>query len=286
MWLSRTRCRLHLLAAAFCAAACSGCIYWQTPRLEPTGESIYATPSTVAYTRPVLPSDPIGVTLAPRQTVAPVGTEVVMVAGVRGGDGFLRTNERLEWSIAPWGVGQFTHVQRNRWMAWLVGDFNEPRLVSNVIAVGSTSRETVELNRGPSMPDGCLRVVPGQGWITVTSPVEGVSRVAVYAPGVVPCDRRIAEAMIYWIDAQFGYPPPSINPAGSRHLLTTIVQRQSNQAPHAGWLVRYQITGGPPAGFAPDGETAVEVVTNAAGQASTKSSKNSRLPAPTRLPSR
>ena len=49
---------------------------------------------------------------------------------------------------------------------------------------------------------------------------------------------RVQEAMIYWIDAQFGYPPPSNNPAGSRHLLCTTVLRQSTPAPHVGWVVR------------------------------------------------
>ncbi len=73
--------------------------------------------------------------------------------------------------------------------------------------------------------------------------------------------------MIHWIDVQWQFPPPAINPAGTKHLFTTTVTRQSNQTPCERWHVRYQIVGGPPAGFLPDGAPAIEVPTDAAGQA-------------------
>ncbi len=272
MWRSRMRGRWYRIALALCAALSSGCVYWQTPRLDPSGERLFTEPVVSpcpAYRcepgRP-LADDPLAVLLAPRRTVAPVGSEVILVAGVRAGDGYLRTNERLEWSIAPGSVGQFVDVQRNDWTDLLLGDFNRPRKISNTFAIGSTSREYVRLDRGTPTPSDDVCVLRGQGWITVTSPIEGTSHVVVYAPGVVPWDGRLREATIYWIDAQFGFPPPSISPAGSRHVLTTTVLRQSNQAPHVGWVVRYEIVGGPPAGFLPDGAPAVEVLTNAAGQ--------------------
>jgi uncharacterized repeat protein (TIGR01451 family) len=262
------------IALALCASACSGCIYFQTPRLDPSGEPLYTQPPAApgpAYRvepgRPPAPNDLIAVTLRPRQTVAPVGSVVVLVAGVLAGDGYLRTNERLEWSIAPCSVGQFIAVQHNGWVDLLLGDFNQPHKVNNTFAIGSTSREYVRLSGGMPGPAANLCVLRGEGWVSLTSPMEGTSHVAVYAPGVVPWNCRVQEAMIYWIDAQFGYPPPSNNPAGSRHVLCTTVLRQSNQAPHVGWVVRYEIVGGPPAGFAPDGATAAEVMTNAAGQA-------------------
>ena len=43
--------------------------------------------------------------------------------------------------------------------------------------------------------------------------------------------------------------------------------RQTNQCPCPGWVVKYTITGGPPAGFSPDGASSIEVATDAAGQA-------------------
>ena len=64
---------------------------------------------------PALPADGSGVVLVPQagvsitptMVVAPVGSEVVMVASVfdPGGNGVPR--ERMEWMIAAGGVGQF-----------------------------------------------------------------------------------------------------------------------------------------------------------------------------------
>ena len=111
-----------------------------------------------------------------------MGSLVVLVAGVLAGDGYLRTNERLEWSIAPCSVGQFVDIQHNGWVDLLLGDFNSPHKVNNVIAIGSTSREYVRLNCGMSGPAANLCVLRGEGWVSVTSPLEGISHVAVYAP--------------------------------------------------------------------------------------------------------
>ena len=147
--------------------------------------------------RPARPADleaPVAVTLRPQRTIAPVGSVVVLVAGVQSGDGYLRTNQRLEWSMAPGSVGQFLAVQDNGWVDLLLGDFNRPRKVNNTFAIGSTSRENVCLNRGT--PAGNLCVLRGQGWITVTSCTEGTSHVTVFAPEVVCCDHRMEEAVI------------------------------------------------------------------------------------------
>ena len=215
-----------------------------------------------------LPWDDVAVDVHPRETVAPVGSEVVLVAGVCGPDGYLRTNRRLEWSIDPGSVGQFVAVGETGLVDLLLGDFNWPRKITNTFAIGSTLRSNVRLNRGTCRPEENVYVLRGQGWISLTSAVEGTSNVTVFAPEVYTWDARLRSAMIHWVDAQWRFPPPAINPAGSRHVFTTTVTRQSNQTPCERWRVRYEIVGGPPAGFAPDGATAVEVPTDPAGQAS------------------
>ena len=73
--------------------------------------------------------------------------------------------------------------------------------------------------------------------------------------------------MIYWIDSQWVFPPPAIAPVGSRHPLTTLLTRQTDHSPLAGWVVRYEIAGGPDAGFGPDGSPAIEVVSSETGEA-------------------
>jgi len=111
-------------------------------------------------------------------------------------------------------------------------------------------------------------VLRGQGWITLTSMVEGTSHVTVVAPEVYGWDARLKSAMVHWIDAAIQYPAPAINQAGTRHVFTTTVPRQTNHTPCEGWRVKYTIAGGPPAGFAPDGIQTIEAPTNSAGQAS------------------
>ena len=100
-----------------------------------------------------LPWDDVAVLIEPRETVAPVGSEVVLIAGVLGPDGYLRTNRRLEWSVAPGSVGEFVAVEQGRHLDLLLGDFNWPRKINATTAVGSTSRSNVRLNRGTGTPE-------------------------------------------------------------------------------------------------------------------------------------
>jgi uncharacterized repeat protein (TIGR01451 family) len=250
-----------------------------TSGIDPTGEHVFIAPSPVVcddrsneryFDQPSLgqlPWDDASVEVQPRETVAPVGSEVVLVAGVCSVEGYLHTNRRLEWSIDPSSVGQFVAVGEAGWSDFLFGDFNRPRKISNVFAIGSTTRTNTRLNRGSCRPEDAVYVLRGQGWISLTSSVEGASRVTVVAPEVYNWDARLKSSVIHWIDAQWRLPPPAINPAGTKHLLTTTVMRQSNQTPCERWHVRYQIVSGPPAGFLPSGAAAVEVPTDAAGQA-------------------
>ncbi len=263
---------------ACCLLASSGCANLPTSCIDPTGEHVFAPscPGPAVTVQPCcnVPPGPVDgdalavVLLQPREAVAPVGSEVVLIAGVGAADGFLRTNRRLEWTISQGSVGQFVAVEQNSFVDWLVGDFNRPRKVSNSFAVGSTSRENVRLSRGGCSGAADVCVSRGQEWITVTSPVEGSTYVTVLAPEVCNWNRRMKSAVIHWVDAQWRLPPPAINPAGTRRLLTTIVAHQTTQVPCEGWHVRYEVLSGPPAGFLPGGVRAVEITTNAAGQAS------------------
>jgi hypothetical protein len=192
---------------------------------------------------------------------------VVLIAGVLGPDGYLRTNRRLEWSVAPGTVGEFVAIEQGSGIDLLLGDFNWPRKINATTAVGSTSRSNVKLNRGtPSLEDDTF-VRRGQGWITLTSPVEGTSHVTVVAPEVYNWDARTKSVAVHWVDAVVQYPPLAINPAGTRHVFTTTVTRHTNQSPCENWIVRYEIVDGPAAGFLPNLSATTEVRTNSAGQA-------------------
>ena len=261
--------------AALCLSAMAGCVSAPNSGIDPTGEHVFAASSEQNpanqryYDEPMgrLPWDGTVVLLSSPGQVAMVGSEVILAAGVGAADGYLRTNRRLEWTLSAGSVGQFTAVGKGGFTDLLVGDFNRPRKVSNSFAIGSTGRGNVRLNRGTPSPDDDLLVTRGQGWVSLMSPVEGTSRVTVLAPDVYDWNCRTRSIAIHWVDAEWQFPTPSINPAGSSHLLTTTVLRCSDQSPREGWLVRYTIAGGPPAGFAPDGAPTVEAPVDATGRA-------------------
>ncbi|MCR4414671.1 MAG: DUF11 domain-containing protein, partial [Thermoguttaceae bacterium] len=267
------------VAVALAIVALGGCA--QLPRIDPSGERFFLPPASTApppQAGGVLPWEPAELLLTPAVKVAPVGSEVVLIAGVRGPDPYLRTNERVEWQIAPGGVGEFVDFDPHEFVDYLLFDFTRPRKITPTYAISSTSRRAVRLTRGTPDPNDDVAIASGQTWVTVTSPVEGTSYVTALAPAIQAWDRRGKTAVIHWIDAQWQFPPPAINPAGTRHVFTTTVTRQSDQSPLAGWRVRYQITGGPPAGFAPTGSPSVEVETDAAGRASAEISQSRPVP--------
>ncbi len=273
MSASRKSRRLRSIALAVCAAFVAGCAHLQTPRIDPTGQRIFVEPpirTQPVYQDPLTTADPwepVAVTLSPTNTVAPIGSQVILVAGVVAGDKHYDMNRRLEWLLAQGSVGQFIAVGRGTFVDLLLGDFTRPRKIDNTFAIGSTSRRYERLNHGTTSPDDDICTVPGQGWISLSSPVEGTSYVTVHAPSVFDWNARTRTAVIHWVDAQFAYPPPSINRAGTTNPLTTTVTRQSDGMPWEGWTVRYRVVSGPPAGFMPDGTDMVEVLTDASGQA-------------------
>ncbi|HEV7221133.1 MAG TPA: DUF11 domain-containing protein [Pirellulales bacterium] len=244
------------------------------PRIDPSGEHFFI-PGPLTYASEPAPPWPhherhqmIKVAVTPSKVVAPVGSEVVLLAGVCGADGCMYANQEVEWMLAPGGAGHFIALGRKSPLDWIVGFPTWPRKVNDSYAIGTTSSRYLCLTRGTPTPSDDLPVERGQAWISVMSPTEGVSFVTAHAPGVAAWDGHRQTATIHWVDAEFVFPPPAINPAGSKHVFTTTVTRHSSQGPIEGWRVRYEITGGPPAGFSPDGAKAVEVPTNELGQAS------------------
>ncbi len=260
-----------MLGVAVVSAAClAGCAYSGIPRIDPTGERIFAPPPAKYEPQPEgrREWDNVSLVLTPRERIAPVGSEVALLAGVVGPDRYTSTNERVEWSVAPGSVGEIVRVGEGTFCDLMLLDFTRPHKVHSTFAVTSTSRKHIRLTRGSKATDDDVLVQPGQAWITVSSATEGTSYVTAYAPSVYGWAPQRETAAIHWVDAQWTFPPPAINPAGTRHVFTTTVSRHTNQDPHVGWIVRYEIAAGPAAGFAPDGAKTVEVATNQLGQAS------------------
>ncbi len=246
---------------------------WAGPPIASAPVSGFPTQSTTVARQQV--------SISPGVVVSPIGSQVIVVADVPGRGSFFSGSQRVEWTLEPGGVGQLADVGRGSWLDSWRSPGNQPGMVpggdipgsvpgsdvpgGNVFgsrAIGSTSVNRMRLDRGTALTTDDVVVESGQAWAAVTSQVEGTSHVTAFAPSVSAQNGPRASATIHWIDAQWVFPPPAVGPVGRQHTFTTTVTRQSNGSPIAGWLVRYEIMSGPPAGFGADGAQVVEVTTD------------------------
>ena len=263
--------RLALVAAAMTALlSVSGCASFQAPRIDPSGERILTwapqptpVPAGPGVALPALAAP--GLTLVPTRMVAPVGSEVLMVAGVHGPGQPMLSGQRVEWMLAPGSVGHFLAVgESERFLRF----GNPPQKVSNDYAVSETQSTARIITRGTVDASDDVSVLPGQAWVTLASPIEGSSHVTAFAPDVQGVVSNRQSGVIHWVDVRWNAPSSASVAPGVKHTLTTSVARQSNGAPLAGYKVRYEVVAGPTAGFGPALSGGVELTTNAEGQAS------------------
>lgn len=207
--------------------------------------------------------------LSPQKIIAPVGGEVVLKSGICGTDGYLQTNQPLEWMLTPESVGTFIQVGDDDpgLLHRLVGA-NQSKKLDASYAHGVTSSKRTLITRGNLDSRDDVQLESGQTWITISSPSEGTSRVTVLAPESECWDQRKATATIYWIDARWQFPGPQRVPAGTPVDLTTRVTRSEGAFPATGWKVRYEVLQPELASFAgTDGSSVVEVEVNDSGNA-------------------
>ncbi len=193
--------------------------------------------------------------LTPTRIVAPVGGEVVLLAGICGPRGYLVNRQPLEWMLSPDSVGTFIEV----------GDDSPGHLISALtmhkapkvekldvdFAKGRTSSKETIIDRGSPDCKDDIKLKEGQTWLSISSPSEGVSRVTVLAPESEIWDRRRQTATIYWVDAQWEFPQPLIARSGDPLQFVTRVTKADALVPAEDWIVRYTIVDPSIATFAP-----------------------------------
>jgi uncharacterized repeat protein (TIGR01451 family) len=210
-----------------------------------------ATPAGVEYLR----TTPAGI-------MAPVGSEVVLKAGICGCDGNLLPNRRVEWQMC--GAGQFSDMGTVQQVGYVHWPFDTPRKVDNANAVSATTLFPTTLYRITPDPADDVQILRGDAWVTLTSACEGTSVVTASTPALRNYNR--VTSTIYWVDVHWLVPQSTVADAGRPHVLTTTVMRRTDNAPLAGWLVRYDVASGGALGY--EGGRFVEVPTDAAGRAS------------------
>jgi uncharacterized repeat protein (TIGR01451 family) len=204
--------------------------------------------------------------VTPSRIVAPVNTEVLLAAGIADHRGYYVLRQPLEWMLAQDGVGQIMAVGKESPVGLSYVLRHSPQKVDTDYVRAHTSTIQQTIDRGTPNPGDDVLLQKGQSFITVTSPTEGTSYVTVWAPKEHNWERRQTTATIYWVDARWQFPPPAAGRAGQRQVLETIVTRSSGE-PVAGWVVKYEVAGGPEAVLGTRGETAVAVRTDGAGRA-------------------
>ncbi len=297
--LARVKTRVWLLTAlAIAMSGFAGCAGLRCPRIDPSGERLFVcsrdqVPPVAASANPVAPpvyTDPVfpqpalagaspqvgGVVppvpqdrlrITPQRVLAPVGSEVILRAGLCTRENYLLTDSKIEWLLARDEAGEFVELGGRGWCKdpWL--PWNKPRKIDNQYAIGYTAKVPLSITRGTANTTDDVEVQPGEAWASVTSPVEGVSHVTAVAPEIVEWANRRAVATIYWVDVQWTFPPSAVT-AGGGQVLTTTVLRQTDGTPLEGWVVRYQVADGAGALRGNQEGQVVEVRTDAEGRAS------------------
>jgi hypothetical protein len=205
--------------------------------------------------------------LTPSRIIAPVGAEVVVLAGICGSDHHFVMNQPLEWMLSNDSVGQIIEVGGMQHP-----NFNKmvpptTRKFDGNYAWGRTGLKHLLLTRGTPVKEDDIELLKGQTYISLSSASEGTSYLTCVAPKAQAWDKRRTSTIVHWVDAVWSIPLPKTATAGTVTPLTTLVTRNSNSGGVEGWRVKYTIVGGAPAEFAPTGSREAEALTNADGQA-------------------
>ncbi|MEO2021350.1 MAG: DUF11 domain-containing protein, partial [Pirellulaceae bacterium] len=207
--------------------------------------------------------------ITPATSVAPIGTEVMLLAGIRDTEGNYLPGQLLDWTLPVGGPSRFTATRQTgrELLDWLARQGTGKATASHVTSVTASNEEV--LDRGTETTQDDLVLATGQSWVRLTSAVEGTSQISVTAPRAARWNRQPQTATVYWVDAQWQLPASISAPLGKPQTLTTTVTRRSTGLPLAGWTVRYEVLGqAQNAQLGNQATKSLEVTTNAQGQAS------------------
>lgn len=245
------------------------------PRVRGVNTALIASPDagpspvfedTGGYALPTEPIEGPALLMTPREQIAPVGSEVVMISSYLGKKDRLVTNEKIEWTLE--GVGSIMKFDRGSCCDPLFFDYVRSKKVTDRYAITKTSQVYQHLDRGTPETKDDIHLLRGQSWISVNSMREGTTHVAAFAPSLKDWSKRTDVGIIHWVDAQWVLPQLPLAPVGESRVLTTTVLRRTNGQPRPGWIVRYELLNGPSGGFGSSLAQIEEVETDMSGQAS------------------
>jgi hypothetical protein len=222
---------------------------------------------TGGYALPTVPVSGPAVIMTPREQIAPLGSEVVLIASYLGNKEHLITNEKIEWSLD--GIGTIEEFDAGSCYDIFHFDCLKAKKVTDRYAITKTSSILQTLDRGTPDTTDDIHLLRGQTWVSVNSMKEGTTHVTAFAPNMADWSKRTDVGIVHWVDAQWVLPQLAIAPIGESRVLTTTVRRATNGQSRKGWVVRYEILNGPAAGLGASGAQVEEIETDLSGQATT-----------------
>ena len=204
--------------------------------------------------------------MTPSRIVAPVGSEVVVLAGICGGDGYFVKNQPLEWMLSNDSVGQIIEVGGMHHPNFNKLVSPQARKFDGQYAWGRTGLKALMLTRGTPTPVDDIQLLQGQTFLSLSSESPGPTWLTGVAPKAEGWDRRRASTRIHWVDGTWSIPAPISATAGTVSPLSTVVTRSDGNGGVADWEIRYSIVGGAPAEFAPSGSQTSTAKTDKNGE--------------------
>ena len=198
------------------------------------------TPSAVANQA----TRPGSLWISSKAITAPVGSAVVLKAGLRGREGKLRIGRKLEWTIAPEPAGSQARFEsavggNPNGFRWLFPKYCNQVTDTYAHTISAERAELVHNDTTTLMDD--VTVSRGESWITISAEQVGTTKILVGASTETEWDKQYRDIHVHWVDVQWKFPTSLSIPVGTQPILTTSVMRKSDNTPLTDYIVRYRI---------------------------------------------
>ena len=179
--------------------------------------------------------------VSPKVMAAPIGSAVVLKAGIVGSKRQLLSGRKLEWTVAEGSTGVIESAGGGNpnTFRWLFPKYGNQASETYAHTITAERNEVVHQDTVDYFDD--IGVAKGEAWTVVSSDRKGTTELLVGASTETNWDKQYQKILVHWIDAQWQFPNSVSGDAGSDQVLTTVVSRPSDNSPLMGWIVRYKL---------------------------------------------
>lgn len=248
------------------------------PAFRKPDQGNQAAPDTLTETNSDNPITPGMIWVSPKVMAAPIGSAVVLKAGIVGSKKQLLPGQKLEWTIAEGspGIIESAGGGNPNTFRWLFPKYGNQS--SESYAHTTTAERAEVVHQDTVEYDDDIGVARGEGWTVISSEQKGTTEVLLGASTETNWDRQYQKILVHWIDAQWQFPTSVSGNAGSDQVLTTTVTRPSDNTPLSGWTIRYKLVSNRKATLSSPSNNeqldTIDVTTDANGQAAIRVTPN------------